>query len=153
MLALWLALGFALARTGAPLAWPSGYQIAVAAVIMSASIAAATSLNVIRVQADIVARYAGKYDAPADSATAVALYQKVLQMQPTEDQYRQLLGRAEIGNARVAKSPELQAQHFNLAEASYTEAQQLNPLSPNHTGNLARPKPCSMKAGVRKPSR
>ena len=138
MLALWLALGFALARTGAPLAWPSGYQLAIAAVIMLASIAAATILNVIRVQADIVARYAGKYDAPADSATAVALYREVLQMQPTEDQYRQLLGRAEIGNARVAKSPGLQEQHFDLAEASYTEAQQLNPLSPNHTGNLAR---------------
>ena len=59
-------------------------------------------------------------------------------MRPTEDQYRQLLGRAEIGNARLAKSPAVRDQHFNLAEASYTAAQLLNPLSPNHTGNLAR---------------
>lgn len=138
MLLLWLALGFALARTDEPIAWPPGHQIAIASAIMLASIIAAINLNVGRIQADIVARYAGKYDGPADSATAVALYHEVLDMQPSEDQYRQLLGRAEIGSARSAKSPDLQEQHYNLAEASYTEAQLLNPLSPNHTGNLAR---------------
>jgi len=138
MLALWLALGFALARTGEPIAMPSGFQTAVASTILLATIVATISLNVGRIQADIVARYAGKYDSPADSATAVALYEEVLQMQPTEDQYHQLLGRAEIGNARAATTPDSKEQHFNLAEASYTQAQLLNPLSPNHTGNLAR---------------
>ena len=138
VLALWLAVAFALARTNESISNPSINKAAVAFGIIIAAAITAYALNVVPVQADIMARYAGKYAAPADSPTAVALYQEVLRMRPTEDQYRQLLGRAEIGNARLAKSPAVRDQHFNLAEASYAAAQLLNPLSPNHTGNLAR---------------
>lgn len=150
VLALVFVLGGALAwqlpaRQGA-MAGRSRW-LAPLALLAALWLAAATNLRPVQAdvafkQAEIAAQEqaAGAMADPQGngSSTAIALARRALDLAPREDTYLLFLGKALLQQARAAE--EYADREALLAEARHSleEAQQIAPLNPDHTANLAR---------------
>lgn len=102
-----------------------------------------SNMNVI--QADMIYKRAKPFDQQAgsqqDSAlwdTAIAIYDKAIDMTPAEDFYYLFLGRAFLERSTLAEDEAEQESLLNEAQERLIEAQSINPLNTDHTANLAR---------------
>jgi tetratricopeptide (TPR) repeat protein/O-antigen ligase len=97
------------------------------------------STNVQVVQADIYYKQAWVgFHQKGDYDTAIALYNKALQLQPEQDFYLLFLGKAMLEKGEQLKDPGQQDALFERARQVLEEARRLNPLNTDHTANLAR---------------
>ncbi|NIR62276.1 MAG: hypothetical protein GWN61_00420, partial [candidate division Zixibacteria bacterium] len=69
---------------------------------------------------------------------AIELYKRARSLAPDEDYYYLFLGRGYLEQAKLLESEEEQAVIFQQAEIDLKQAQDINPLNPDHTANLAR---------------
>jgi tetratricopeptide (TPR) repeat protein len=101
--------------------------------------------NVKAVQADMIFKRAQPFDQQANQSQdplmwdiAIAIYNKALELEPSEDDYYLFLGRALL--ERSGLSENLGEKQALLAEAQerLLEARDLNPLNTDHSANLAR---------------
>lgn len=104
-----------------------------------------TNTNLQVVQADMIYKRGRFYDSQAANSgsaeawdTAIAVYEKAIELAPREDFYYLFLGRAYLERSAVTTDPVEQVALLNEAQARLLEAQQINPLNTDHTANLAR---------------
>ncbi|MCZ7667754.1 MAG: hypothetical protein M5U34_11340 [Chloroflexi bacterium] len=104
------------------------------------------SLSNMRViQADMIYKRAKPFDSQATSQqdgdlwdTAIAIYNKAIDLAPTEDFYYLFLGRAFLERSTITEDATERDELLAEAEERLQEAQAINPLNTDHTANLAR---------------
>jgi tetratricopeptide (TPR) repeat protein len=102
-----------------------------------AALAGATTLNLQVIQADIIYKTGVQYDDGGQSPIAIELFNRTLQLAPSQDFYYLFLGRAYL-NASNTVAAEQRDQLFETAEAQLRKARGINPLNTDHSANLAR---------------
>ncbi|MGQ0603949.1 MAG: hypothetical protein ACT4QE_19890 [Anaerolineales bacterium] len=101
------------------------------------ALVAATTLNLQVIQADIIYKTGVQYDDGGNSPVAIELFNRTLQLAPSQDFYYLFLGRAYL-NASNTVQPEERDRLFETAEAQLQKARGINPLNTDHSANLAR---------------
>jgi tetratricopeptide (TPR) repeat protein len=69
---------------------------------------------------------------------ANTIYRRAIEFSPAEDYYYLFLGRGSLEEAKAIEDPIQQEEAFKTAESDLLSAQDINPLNPDHTANLAR---------------
>ncbi|MBE2224453.1 MAG: hypothetical protein IAF02_23130, partial [Anaerolineae bacterium] len=102
-----------------------------------------SNMNV--VQADMIYKRAKPFDQQAGGQgdpnmwdTAIAIYEKAIDMTPAEDFYYLFLGRAFLERSALAQDDAERDALLSEAQVRLLEAQAINPLNTDHTANLAR---------------
>jgi tetratricopeptide (TPR) repeat protein len=126
----------------APLTRPGGLPLVVKGLayvgLPLIAVFLALKLNMQVIQADIIYKTGFQFDAQNQPQLSIPLYQRAIAMSPGEDYYYLFLGRSYL-NTTNALTDEAQRQNvLSQAEKELKVAQQLNPLNPDHTANLAR---------------
>jgi tetratricopeptide (TPR) repeat protein/O-antigen ligase len=67
---------------------------------------------------------------------SVIYYRKALELVPYQDLYYTFLGEAAFNKAKSIDSLHLKTKSFKACNEAFEKAREINPLSPNHTGNL-----------------
>ncbi|MFN2233799.1 MAG: O-antigen ligase family protein, partial [Anaerolineales bacterium] len=139
-----LLIGVFLLAVFLPVEWPKtatnpkafGAILAPVVLVLVISISYLTNWRII--QADITFKLAEPFANSGQWLVANILYQKAKESAPDEDYYDLFLGRGYLEQAKtVADETEKQAI-FEQAEADLKNAQEMNPLNPDHTANLGR---------------
>jgi tetratricopeptide (TPR) repeat protein len=107
--------------------------------------------NMLPIQADMVFKRARPFDDQATRLTqtnpsgaleswdiAIAIYERALDLVPSEDFYYLFLGRAYLERAGISNNLADQTAFLTRAESILLQAQTINPLNTDHTANLAR---------------
>lgn len=110
----------------------------VAALVVFAAPVISYAYNLRPVQADIIQKRGLEWEQQGQYAAAIAHYQRAMEMAPWEDQYYMFLGRTYLTYAPSAEDTAEQMQWLQAAEATFLQAQILNPLHTDHPANLAR---------------
>jgi tetratricopeptide (TPR) repeat protein len=134
-----LILGFFL-----PEQWPGrsknesflGPILAIVGFIFVIWLSVTTNLKIIH--ADIAFKMAEPFASSRQWAVANVLYRRSIELSPDEDYYYLFLGRGSLEEAKTIEDPLQKEQAFLTAEADLIKAQNINPLNPDHTANLAR---------------
>ena len=141
---LFLLIGIFSLAVLLPIEWPRtatnprafGAILAPVVLILVVSVSYLTNWRII--QADITFKLAEPFANSGQWVVANILYQKSKESAPDEDYYDLFLGRGYLEQAKtVADETEKQAI-FEKAEADLKNAQETNPLNPDHTANLGR---------------
>jgi tetratricopeptide (TPR) repeat protein len=90
------------------------------------------------IQADITFKLAEPFSASQQYEVANLLYERAKTLAPDEDYYDLFLGRNSLELAKTKTDEAEKRAIFESTEADLLEAQQKNPLNPDHTANLAR---------------
>jgi tetratricopeptide (TPR) repeat protein/O-antigen ligase len=109
-----------------------------APVFILAALAITAYTNLRTVQADIAFKLAEPFARGTTWPVAVGIYQRAIQLAPSEDYYYLFLGRSYFEQAKITEDPEQQEQIIAMAERDLKKAQEINPLNTDHTANLAR---------------
>lgn len=120
-----------------------GYASLVVVTVLLFWLIPVTNLRII--QADMIFKRGRFFDAQASGSgapelwdSAIAIYQRTIELAPREDYYYLFLGRAYLERAGLATSEAEQQALFEEAQDRLLEAQTINPLNTDHTANLAR---------------
>ena len=113
-----------------------GVAAAVVALLVVAYLGNATNLRTI--QADIAGKQANPYAREDSWPVALALYNRVIDLAPTEGFYYLVLGKTYLDYGQTLQDPGERAELFEQARADLLTAQRLDPLNTDHTANLAR---------------
>ncbi len=90
------------------------------------------------IQADIAFKTAELFTQPNSWPVAIEIYHRAIDLAPNEDYYYLFLGRAYLEHAKTF-ADETERDGFMAASANdLRTAQEINPLNPDHTANLAR---------------
>jgi tetratricopeptide (TPR) repeat protein/O-antigen ligase len=127
-----------------PAEWPirvrgSTYWGVVAApvlLILALFVGNATNLQVI--QADIAFKSGDSFAQGETWPAAIAVYNRAIDLAPSEDFYYLFLGRAYLEHGRTLEDPDEREQLIAQAKDDLLKAQKINPLNTDHTANLAR---------------
>lgn len=95
-----------------------------------------TNLRIIH--ADIAFKMAEPFTNSNQWPVAIELYKRAQSLAPDEDYYYLFLGRAYLEQAKSIQDLNQKTQIFNQAQNDLKHAQNINPLNPDHTANLAR---------------
>ena len=117
--------------------WLWGLGLVAALVVFAAPVVSYV-YNLRPVQADIIQKRGLEWEQQGQYAAAIAHYQRAMEMAPWEDQYYMFLGRTYLTYAPSAEDTAEQMQWLQAAEATFLQAQILNPLHTDHPANLAR---------------
>jgi tetratricopeptide (TPR) repeat protein len=90
------------------------------------------------VAADILYKVGLNFDTAGQWDRSIAVYQRALQLQPSQDFYALFLGRAYLESSRTIADPAKRDSTLNASQAVLTQARQINPLNTDHSANLAR---------------
>jgi len=139
-----LILGILILGIFLPSSWPTrsrhetfwGPILAVVGFIFVLWLSVTTNLRIIH--ADIAFKMAEPFSNTGQWAVANVLYRRAIELSPDEDYYYLFLGRGSLEEAKTITDPTQQEQAFRTAEADLLRAQDINPLNPDHTANLAR---------------
>jgi len=99
---------------------------------------AVQTTNIQIIQADVVFKMAEPFNTPGQWPIATQLYQRSLELAPSEDHYYLFLGRSYLEQAKEQTDINQQGLLMSQAENDLKRAQRLNPLNTDHTANLAR---------------
>jgi len=99
---------------------------------------AAVTLNMQVVQADVIYKTGLQFDDSGQPQAAIPLFQRALNLAPTEDYYYLFLGRAYLNATNAITDTAQRDQILSDAEQQLIKARGLNPLNTDHTANLAR---------------
>ncbi len=110
----------------------------VAPVLLVAVTVAIYSTNYAGVAADILYKVGLTYDNAGAWDQSIAVYERALALQPSQDFYALFLGRAYLESARAATDPTKRDSLLNAGDAVLKKALQINPLNTDHSANLAR---------------
>lgn len=112
---------------------------AIAAVVLGVLVFVLVDRTNLRgIRADIAFKMAEPYAETGQWPVATLLYKKAVQLAPAEDHYHFFLGLSYLEQARAAGDEAAQALLVRDAESTLLLAQSINPLSTDHTANLAR---------------
>ncbi|MEW6716695.1 MAG: O-antigen ligase family protein [Chloroflexota bacterium] len=95
-------------------------------------------LNLRPVQANMAFKFAELFSHRQQWPVALSLYEHAIELDPDEDFYYLFKGRAYIDQAQTTYGTPEYDSWMEEAEDALLRAQQLNPLNPDHTANLAR---------------
>lgn len=95
-----------------------------------------TNLRVIH--ADIAFKVADSFSNQGSYPAAIAIYDHAIDLAPSEDYYFLFLGKSYLDYGRALEDPFQREQLISRAKSDLETAQNLNPLHPDHTANLAR---------------
>lgn len=112
-------------------AWLGYLGLPVLAVVLS------ITLNMQVILADVAYKIGLQFEDAGRSDVAIQLFQRTLELAPSQDFYYLFLGRAYL-NASNSVSPEERDQLFRTAEEELHNAREINPLNTDHTANLGR---------------
>ena len=138
-------LSFAHRSMSTAVSWGRTVAFAAAVPVLLLAVLLIGQTNVKAVQADMIFKRAQPFDQQANQSQdplmwdiAIAIYNKALELEPSEDYYYLFLGRALL--ERSGLSENLGEKQALLAEAQerLLEARDLNPLNTDHSANLAR---------------
>src|SRR5574341_92419 len=148
LLALYYLAMFALLLAVAallPARWPVSSRSSVSApmmivytVLAGAAILFSVTLNLQVIQADVIYKTGLQFDDGGRPDIAITLYDKVLQLAPSQDYYYLFLGRAYLNRTAALTDPVERDNLYQRAETQLQEARDLNPLNTDHTTNLGR---------------
>jgi tetratricopeptide (TPR) repeat protein len=132
--------GRAGARTwrAAAAASASPLALVAASVLPLAAIGLSVYLNLRPIQADILYKTGLQFDDSGQPQLAVPLYERALQLAPTEDYYYLFLGRAYLNATEQVTDLAQKEAFLQTAHGQLLKALDLNPLNTDHTANLAR---------------
>ncbi len=147
LFSLLVLAAFAAARPGMVRAKESGsvagYASLAGLAIVGVLLVSLSNMRVI--QADMIYKRAKPFDSQATSQqdgdlwdTAIAIYNKAIDLAPTEDFYYLFLGRAFLERSTITEDAAERDELLAEAEERLQEAQAINPLNTDHTANLAR---------------
>jgi tetratricopeptide (TPR) repeat protein len=88
--------------------------------------------------ADMVYKQALPYDDRQEYDASIPLYQRTIQLAPTQDFYYLFLGRAYLEKAQRSGDPQQRDTLMNSSRDALLKALQLNPLNTDHSANLSR---------------
>ena len=114
----------------------TGWIMAVATLVVIWTLAYFFNLRV--VHADMTFKMADPFTKNDQWPVATLLYQRALELVPSEDHYYLFLGRSYLEQAKGLESAEDQAKFIQKAETDLQKAQRINPLNTDHTANLGR---------------
>ncbi|MCB8987049.1 MAG: peptidylprolyl isomerase [Ardenticatenaceae bacterium] len=121
----------------------AGYASLAVLVLVGLYMISATNMRII--QADMVYKRGKPFDQQAAQQqdvqgwdTAIAIYEKAIDMAPREDFYYLFLGRAFLERSTLTEDPAEKEALLNEASQQLRRAQDINPLNTDHTANLAR---------------
>lgn len=117
---------------------PKVLQVGFAVFLTLLAVTAAVFSNVRVVQADMAFKTADAFTRPESWPAAIAIYQRAIRLAPGEDYYSLYLGFAYQEYAKTLSEPAARQPVFEKTGDDLRRAQQLNPLNPDHTVNLAR---------------
>ena len=113
-------------------------KLALGAVTFALAISLGAITNLRPIQADVAFKLAGQFNQSDSWQVAVEIYQKAIKLAPREDYYYLFLGQAYLETANTVEAGAQQENLIQQARDSLLAAQDLNPLNPDHTANLAR---------------
>lgn len=114
------------------------YSLLAAPVLLALALALSGVTNLRRIQADIAFKLAEPFARGTSWPVSVAIYQRALQLAPSEDYYYLFLGRAYFEQAKTIGEAEQRETVIEQAERDLMKAREINPLNTDHTANLAR---------------
>jgi len=119
--------------------WARSFVSALVAPILIVVVTAAIYLtNFAGITADILYKVGQNYDAASAWDRSIPIYQRALELQPSQDFYALFLGRAYLEGARTQTDPAKRTDMLNASQNVLTQARQINPLNTDHSANLAR---------------
>lgn len=127
-----------------PTAWPkqatrpSSFGMILAPIVLILVIGLSYFTNWRVIQADIAFKLAEPFASSHQWVVANQLYQRAKDLAPDEDYYDLFLGRGYLEHAKTVTDESEKQAIFDRAEADLLKAQEVNPLNPDHTANLAR---------------
>ncbi|HEX6303454.1 MAG TPA: O-antigen ligase family protein [Anaerolineales bacterium] len=104
--------------------------------VLVAYLGVVTNLRVIH--ADIAFKVADSFSNQGSYPAAIAIYDHAIDLAPSEDYYFLFLGKSYLDYGRALEDPFQREQLISRAKSDLETAQNLNPLHPDHTANLAR---------------
>jgi tetratricopeptide (TPR) repeat protein len=113
-----------------------GNIITVVLVVTTIWMSVRTNLRIIH--ADVAFKMAEPFANSNQWPVANVIYRRSIELSPDEDYYYLFLGRGLLEEAKAIEDPIQQEQAFLAAETDLKRAQEVNPLNPDHTANLAR---------------
>jgi tetratricopeptide (TPR) repeat protein len=113
-----------------------GSFLAPVLIVLALGMAAFTNLRV--VQADIAFKLAEPFTRAGSWPVAIAVYNRAIQLAPSEDFYYLFLGRAYLEQAKTLSDAGDRDRLIEQAEEDLKKAQEINPFNTDHTANLAR---------------
>jgi len=93
--------------------------------------------NLTPIQADVVHKQAAPYDNEGEWDVAIAHYERAIGLAPRQGWYYASLGRGYQKKVTSISDPAQQDQLFQMAEQSFIQAREINPLEITHSTNLA----------------
>ncbi len=127
-----------------PTEWPSRstggntFSLLLAPVLLITVVLATSTSNLKVIDADITFKMAEPFTKNSQWDIATGLYQRSLQLTPSEDHYYLFLGRSYLEQAKATEATSEQDSLVLQAERDLKVAQSINPLNTDHTANLAR---------------
>jgi len=118
--------------------YTSGFGQIVALAVLLIAVVLINFTNLRIIYADEAYKLADPYARNNQWAAATLLYQRALELAPSEDYYYLFLGRSYLEQAKAETDPTLQQQLVNQSESDLKTAQKINPLNTDHTANLGR---------------
>ena len=127
-----------------PKEWPArstrstvlGFMAAPALLILALYLGSSSNLRVI--QADVAFKVADSFANQRSYPAAIAIYNRAIERAPSEDYYYLFLGKSYLEYGRSLEDAAQREQLIAQATSDLEKAQNLNPLHPDHTANLAR---------------
>lgn len=120
-----------------------GYGALALLSVLTIWIIGTTNLRII--QADMIFKRGRFFDSQATQLqqadlwqSAIAIYDRAIELAPREDYYYLFLGRSFLEYSSLVEDPTERAALLAEAEARLLDAQRINPLNTDHTANLAR---------------
>ena len=141
------AAGLSLARRSmkAAASWGKTGAFATAIPLLLLAIFLIGQTNARPVQADMIFKRGQPFDQQAAQSqdplmwdVAIAIYNKALELEPSEDYYYLFLGRALLERSGLSENLGEKLALLGEAEERLLEARDLNPLNTDHSANLAR---------------
>jgi tetratricopeptide (TPR) repeat protein len=94
--------------------------------------------NFAGVAADILYKVGQNLDNSGQWAQSIGVYERALNLQPSQDFYALFLGRAYLESSRAITDSAKRAGNLKASQDVLTQARAINPLNTDHSANLAR---------------
>ena len=90
------------------------------------------------IAADILYKVGLNFDNASQWDRSIAVYERALSLQPSQDFYALFLGRAYLESSRAITDSAKRSSSLQASQNVLTQARQINPLNTDHSANLAR---------------
>lgn len=110
--------------------------VAVGCALIVGVLAVFSNLRIIH--ADIAFKTADLFTQPESWPVAIEIYHEAIELAANEDYYYLFLGRAYLEHAKTMADETERDRFMSAAASDLLKAQEINPLNPDHTANLAR---------------